>query len=333
VRRNALLVQPGKDSPFLKQGLQHLDVIVDVVGRDGTTRLSQLGPFQAEHVVRLLTGLPEGAEVALEFYRQGKPGQKQTRNFRIPPMAQSDVLTLKRVYADSYFFAGALLAALPAEVAHFHGGLRPNDGPLVTAIYGEGAFFKAGARRGDVLVATNPASGAAPCTFPNLSGFLQCLDAHGDRGPIQFTIVRGTQKTVITPLTIPAAIVAGIRSALRQRSTPPPQPRGAIRPGIESIAIDPQPVAAGQPFTVRVSFRIPDPGSAPGSNSTLNLRILAGSGVLFEEKPVAILAGSGTLIEHTFRLKAAAQPGAFVVEVSLEGASHRDTKSSALRVE
>ncbi|MDZ7640260.1 MAG: hypothetical protein U5J83_18735 [Bryobacterales bacterium] len=331
-RRYVLLAQPGKDSAFRRQGLQHLDLITDVVRQDGAKRLSDLGPFQAAHFVRLVTGLPEGTEVTLEFIRYGKPGQKQTRNFRIPRMDPREFADLKRAYAESYFFAGALLASLPAEVAHFHGEFRENDGLLVAAIYPEGALFKAGARRGDALFTADPARNPAPCMFPSVGSLLQCLDRFAEEGPLRFTFIRGA-KGIVAPLTVPPGILADIRQTLRQRNTLPPETPAAAPPGIESVAIEPQPVGAGQPFAVRVVFSPGSGGGKPGVPGVLQLRILAGARVLLAEKPVSIAPDSGTLLEHTYRLKAANQPGAFVVEVSLEDPSHRDTKSVALRVE
>ncbi len=332
VRKNVVLAQPSKQSPFRKQGLEHLDFIKDVESVDGTKRLSDLGDFQTPHFIRLLAGLPARSEVVIQYFRKGQP---RSQKIKVPEPALEDMQELRRAFPDTYYFAGAMLADMPREAAHFQGMGRVT-GVVIAGMLEESALAKAGVRKGDVFLAGFPAGNEAPCLFESLSSFLQCADRFSPSGPIRLQAMRDKTSFEID-LTVPGYVLADIRQRLHAPVQPPVAAEAvasAIPSQIAFLSITPTPVRAGEPFEASVRFRAAAAGQSAGPvESKLHLRILAGDQTLMSVAPVSVRSRSGALMEHVFRLKAAGTPGYFVVEVTLEDPSNRIVETATLQVE
>lgn len=353
----AMSVKPGR--AFGKAGVQDGDLIYSLWQPHGRWRYDFPVPY---HLARFLFALPVGEEVRLEILRGGG---RLTRTLKVDWTGDKD----QRVSGQFLpLEEGCAFLAIPAEIVQIQ-DLPPKAWRNVTPAdplseerrlpQGKGVVFvdpdrnssfsKAGLRHGDIILALSSGRRGDPVYhIYGIDSAYNALRRLSSQNRLEVQYLRtdrhsGRARTRKASLRFhgriyafeippaPAPTAAPLPAERRSQPVVTPQ---TVTLSTDSVAILPTPVVAGQLFELTVRFRVADPAVSKERIPTrLRYRIMAGARTLLEQGPAVVDSFNGGVTEHALSIRAASQPGHYVVEVTLDYGTKRVTETAILVIE
>lgn len=310
VNQGLLLRKLEKQSPFRQAGLQQGDVLYGV-GHHGAWLTTNLDP---RGLMEALALTPEGVELDFLYLRKLKERDGRIRIGADPPPG------IARFLRDAASIRGLWVAAVPPWASAVYAAGAP--GVVVLEVPKRSAWAPAKLKKGDIITGVGDAAAATPEPAAGVEQFAQLVAGTAARGPVRFFVSRRGTASIFTVAVPPGPDLAW--------ADPGSRPSLAA----ESVAVSPTPVRAGETFDLAIRYRAADPGASRDRIPVhLRYRILAGANSLLESEAVPVDSFNGGVTAHTVHLRAASQPGYYIVEVQLEYGTAHVTETAALKVE